>query len=113
MNEKHPSFDWSLTSWEGSRREQLRRWSQLSMDEIFAAQEEMAARRRDRRRRPRHRRRHRLVRARFGADEQSARTSRAVLAAARPSHHHRLGLDQNPDGARRDGEGCQHRSGRR
>ena len=43
MNEKHPSFDWSLTSWEGSRREQLRRWSQLSMDEIFAAQEEMAA----------------------------------------------------------------------
>lgn len=35
-------IDWSLTTWEGSRREQLRRWSELTMDEILAAQEEMA-----------------------------------------------------------------------
>jgi hypothetical protein len=34
-------IDWSLTTWEGSRREQIRRWSELTMDEILAAQEEM------------------------------------------------------------------------
>jgi len=35
-------IDWSLTTWEGSRREQLRRWSTLTFDEILRAQEEMA-----------------------------------------------------------------------
>jgi hypothetical protein len=35
-------IDWSLTTWEGSRREQTRRWRELSWDEIIAAQEEMA-----------------------------------------------------------------------
>ena len=35
-------IDWSLTTWEGSRREQIRQWSLLSLDEILAAQEEMA-----------------------------------------------------------------------
>lgn len=35
-------IDWSLTSWEGSRREQLRRWAELTFDEILEAQEEMA-----------------------------------------------------------------------
>lgn len=35
------TIDWSLTTWEGSRREQLRRWSQLSLREIVLAQEEM------------------------------------------------------------------------
>lgn len=35
-------IDWSLTTWEGSRREQIRRWRELSWDEIIAAQEEMA-----------------------------------------------------------------------
>jgi hypothetical protein len=35
-------IDWSLTTWEGSRREQTRRWLELSWDEIIAAQEEMA-----------------------------------------------------------------------
>jgi hypothetical protein len=34
-------IDWSLTTWEGARREQLRRWAQLSLAEIVAAQEEM------------------------------------------------------------------------
>lgn len=35
------TIDWSLTTWEGSRREQLRRWSRLSLREILLAQEEM------------------------------------------------------------------------
>lgn len=35
------AIDWSLTTWEGSRREQLRRWSVLSLREIIQAQEEM------------------------------------------------------------------------
>ena len=35
-------IDWSLTTWEGSRREQLRRWAALSFEEIIRAQEEMA-----------------------------------------------------------------------
>lgn len=34
-------IDWSLTTWEGSEREQLRRWSRLSLEEILRAQEEM------------------------------------------------------------------------
>jgi hypothetical protein len=44
MTENNPldSFDWSLTTWEGSRREQLRRWAQLTLEEIVQAQEEMA-----------------------------------------------------------------------
>ena len=33
-------IDWSLTTWEGSRREQLRRWAALSLEEILLAQEE-------------------------------------------------------------------------
>lgn len=34
-------FDWSVTTWEGSRREQLSRWSQLSLEEMIRAQEDM------------------------------------------------------------------------
>ena len=34
-------IDWSLATWEGSRREQLRRWSELSLREIIQAQEDM------------------------------------------------------------------------
>jgi hypothetical protein len=43
MNEpdKQDGIDWSLTTWEGSRREQYRRWSQLTLREILLAQEEM------------------------------------------------------------------------
>ena len=36
------AIDWSLTTWEGSRVDQLRRWRELSFDEILAAQEAMA-----------------------------------------------------------------------
>jgi hypothetical protein len=35
------AIDWNLTTWEGSRREQLRRWAALSLEEILLAQEEM------------------------------------------------------------------------
>jgi len=35
------SIDWSLTTWEGSRREQFRRWKELTLEEILRAQEEM------------------------------------------------------------------------
>ena len=42
MSNSSDDIDWDLTSWEGSRREQIRRWSKLTMDEILDAQEEMA-----------------------------------------------------------------------
>ncbi|HEX8371963.1 MAG TPA: hypothetical protein VF585_04225 [Chthoniobacterales bacterium] len=42
MSQPEPEIDWSLTTWEGSRREQIRRWAELSLDEILEAQEEMA-----------------------------------------------------------------------
>lgn len=29
------AIDWSLTTWESSRREQLRRWADLSLREII------------------------------------------------------------------------------
>lgn len=41
-NEPHTTeFDWRLTSFEGSRREQLRRWAQLPLENILLAIEEM------------------------------------------------------------------------
>ena len=36
-----PVIDWSLTTYEGARREQLRRWSQLSLTQVIEALEEM------------------------------------------------------------------------
>jgi hypothetical protein len=36
-----PEIDWSLTTWEGSRREQRRRWAALPLENIIAALEEM------------------------------------------------------------------------
>lgn len=44
MSESEPQstdFDWSLTSFEGVRREQLRRWAQLPLEDILLAIEEM------------------------------------------------------------------------
>jgi len=41
MPPSDPEIDWSLTTWEGAEREQLRRWAQLSLEEILLAQEEM------------------------------------------------------------------------
>jgi hypothetical protein len=38
---KGTDFDWRLTSFEGARREQLRRWAQLPLENILLAIEEM------------------------------------------------------------------------
>ena len=35
------AVDWNLTTWEGSRRETLRRWSELPLERVIAALEEM------------------------------------------------------------------------
>jgi hypothetical protein len=35
------AIDWTLTTCEGAEREQLRRWAELSLEEILLAQEEM------------------------------------------------------------------------
>jgi hypothetical protein len=35
------TIDWRLTTWEGSRREQLRRWAALPLERIILAIEEM------------------------------------------------------------------------
>ena len=35
------AIDWSLTTWQGARREQLRRWAELPLDRIVSALEEM------------------------------------------------------------------------
>jgi hypothetical protein len=42
VNDTIPEIDWHLTTWEGSREEQQRRWAKLSLEEILDAQEEMA-----------------------------------------------------------------------
>ncbi len=34
-------IDWSLTTWEGARREQLRRWAALPLERAILALEEM------------------------------------------------------------------------
>lgn len=36
-------IDWSLTTWEGARREQMRRWGRMSLAEMILALEEMQA----------------------------------------------------------------------
>jgi len=38
-----PEIDWSVTSFDGARREQMRRWAELPLAEILAALEEMEA----------------------------------------------------------------------
>lgn len=37
------SVDWSQTTFEGARREQLRRWAELPLDRVIASLEEMSA----------------------------------------------------------------------
>jgi hypothetical protein len=41
MTDSGTEIDWSLTTWEGSRRAQLRRWCKLSLRERLRAVEEM------------------------------------------------------------------------
>ena len=43
VRDKASAIDWSLTTWEGARREQHRRWASLSLREIVMALEEMHA----------------------------------------------------------------------
>jgi hypothetical protein len=42
MSALKDEIDWSLTTWEGSRRAQLRDWMKLSLTEKWQAVEEMA-----------------------------------------------------------------------
>jgi hypothetical protein len=42
MSNSDVDIDWSKTSWEGSRREQLRQWMKLSLRNRLLAVEEMA-----------------------------------------------------------------------
>ena len=39
---EHDDIDWTVTTWEGSRRAQLRAWMNLSLTEKWQAVEEMA-----------------------------------------------------------------------
>ncbi len=41
MTNQDPEIDWSLTTWNGSRRAQLRQWQKLSLRERLQALEEM------------------------------------------------------------------------
>ncbi len=38
---KEQDIDWSLTTWEGARREQMRRWAELPLERAIMALEEM------------------------------------------------------------------------
>jgi hypothetical protein len=38
---KTDGIDWSLTTWEGARREQMRRWGQMPLADMILALEEM------------------------------------------------------------------------
>ena len=40
--DNYDQIDWSLTTWEGSRRAQLRAWMKLSLTEKWQAVEDMA-----------------------------------------------------------------------
>lgn len=42
MDDSNAPIDWSLTTWEGSRRAQLRRWCALTLRERLRTVEEMA-----------------------------------------------------------------------
>lgn len=41
MKQNQDHIDWSRTTWEGARREQLRQWRKLSLYEKLRALEEM------------------------------------------------------------------------
>jgi hypothetical protein len=40
-NQETDGIDWSLTTWQGARREQRRRWSNMTLSEMILALEEM------------------------------------------------------------------------
>ena len=37
------TIDWALTTWDGARREAMRRWARLPLERVIAALEEMQA----------------------------------------------------------------------
>ncbi len=37
----YDAIDWRMTTWEGARREQLRRWAELPLERMLLALEEM------------------------------------------------------------------------
>lgn len=41
MTDHDPEIDWSVTTWEGSRREQLRRWRALTVRQRLEALDDM------------------------------------------------------------------------
>ncbi len=41
MSDGEDDIDWQLTTWNGSRREELRRWAALPLERMIAALEEM------------------------------------------------------------------------
>ena len=41
MSTEDDNIDWSLTTWEGARREQMRRWAALPLEQIIQAIEDM------------------------------------------------------------------------
>ena len=41
VEQQPESIDWSLTTWEGAQREQMRRWAALPLERIILALEEM------------------------------------------------------------------------
>ena len=41
MEPQRSDFDWRQTSFEGARREQLRQWAQLPLEDVIRAIEEM------------------------------------------------------------------------
>lgn len=40
-DERDVAIDWRLTTWDGARREQMRRWAELPLERVILALEEM------------------------------------------------------------------------
>ena len=40
-DQQSETVDWNLTTWDGARREQMRRWAALPLERIILALEEM------------------------------------------------------------------------
>jgi hypothetical protein len=83
-----PEIDWRLTTFEGARREQLRRWAQLPLEDILRAIEEMQN-----------------VAHEFGAAPtgESGESARGVPVSESPAEYGKGGADQQRDDDKRVG----------
>jgi hypothetical protein len=83
-----PEVDWRLTTFEGARREQLRRWAQLPLEDILRAIEEMQD-----------------VAHEFGAAPtgKSGETARGVCVSESSAEYGKGGADQERDDDQREG----------